>query len=199
MQELGAATPEGRKRRAALQMALESTQHEFSAIGIEMNQDYTASPAVCQDTSNSAPTAAVLSANPDPVLHHTRSTVPGWRLPHVWLTSAIPGKPVSTIELAGKGGFTLFTGIGGEAWKKAAVKVSASLDVPIRAVSIGWDQDYEDTYSGWTAIRGVDESGIVLVRPDRFVAWRHESMEGDDEWAAGKLLVAMKKVLALDE
>ena len=42
------------------------------------------------------------------------TTWPGARLPHCWLERG--GERVSTHDLAGKGRFTLLTGIGGEAW-----------------------------------------------------------------------------------
>ncbi|KAH8897267.1 hypothetical protein GQ53DRAFT_638486 [Thozetella sp. PMI_491] len=197
-EELSASTPEGEKRRAALQAAFKNTEHELSGVGIEMNHDYTGSPAISRDESAPDSATAVMSSNPDPVLHHTRSTVPGWRLPHVWLNTRNPRTPLSTIDLAGKGHFTILSGIGGEAWKAAAAAVDDQLGVRIRSFSIGWDQDYEDIYSDWAKIRGVAESGVVLVRPDRFVGWRHNSAEGDAKWAQEKLLAAMKKILALD-
>lgn len=114
----------------------------------------------------------------DPLEHYHATTWPGARLPHVWLCqTAMPSKLISTIDLAGKGKFALFTGIGGEGWKTAATEVSAELGVPIVAYSIGYGQDYRDVYLAWTKIRSVTESGCVLVRPDYFVAWRCQQWE----------------------
>ena len=46
------------------------------------------------------------------------------------------------------------------------------LGVGIKGYSIGLGQDWKDVYYDWEKVRGVAGSGCVLVRPDRFVAWR---------------------------
>jgi hypothetical protein len=38
-----------------------------------------------------------------------------------------------------------------------------------------------DAYRDWIKVRGVDEDGVVLVRPDHFVAWRSRSMSRDPQ------------------
>ena len=170
LQELSSVTPSGQKRRRALQDAVSHTCHEFHGLGVEMNQRY--SGLGIYDADEIDPYTLQGKAAEDPVLYHVPSTYPGCRLPHVWLNRAVPGKPVSTIDLAGHGVFTLFTGIGGDYWKAAAKYVSKKLGVPLKVYSIGFRQDWEDTYYSWEQVKGVDESGAVLVRPDRFVAWR---------------------------
>ncbi|CZR64451.1 uncharacterized protein PAC_14349 [Phialocephala subalpina] len=87
----------------------------------------------------------------DPVLHYMPSTYPGKRLPHVWLNKRCPVDVISTVDLAGKGRFTLLTGIRGETWKLAAVIVGKELNIEIRAYSIGVGQDWVDVYSDWEA------------------------------------------------
>jgi hypothetical protein len=196
---LSANSKTGEQRRTDFQAAADAcVETELNGLGIEFNQDYSNSPAICADTSDSAPAKPALEGNPDPVRFQTRTTIPGWRFPHVWLNKAVPGKEISTIDLAGKGKFALFTGIGGGVWKEAAAKLSTDLNVPIRTISVGYGQDYEDLYGDWARIRGVDSSGAVLVRPDNFVAWRHGKAEGDEIWATEKLNLVMRKVLALD-
>ncbi|KAF2179305.1 hypothetical protein K469DRAFT_799646 [Zopfia rhizophila CBS 207.26] len=192
IKELGADTSAGKDRRLRLQAAIAQTSHEFHGLGIEMNQTYK-STAVLPDVGVFADSN---DKNSDPILYHIPSTRPGRRLPHTWLNSAIPSGLVSTIDLAGKGGFTLFTGIGGDAWKTAVAKLSSSLDVPIYAFSIGFGQDYEDAYFDWARVRGVEESGCLLIRPDRFVAWRCREMQGDVSWAEDSLTRAMKAILS---
>lgn len=152
-----------------------------------MNQLYSSTAIVNEESGPFEPI-------PDPVKHYQKSTYPGRRLPHVWLRHLIPDKPlISTIDLAGKRGFTVFTGIGGHAWKMAAVAVSKQLRIIVNAYSIGMHQDYEDTYLDWEAVREIEDDGCILVRPDRFVAWRSKTMVLDAE---ERLSIVLKKILA---
>ena len=185
--ELSQPTPEGSKRRAALRVAVEGTNHEFHGLGIEMNQRYKSNAVHLCDEPNARPLLPE-----DAVLEHEVTTYPGSRLPHAWLNSRNPGERFSTIDLAGHGTFCLLTSIGGEKWKDAAVIVTKKLGVEIRAYSLGWMQDYEDVYSDWARRREVDENGCVLARPDRFVAWRSMGIVEDCE---SKLLAVMKRLL----
>ncbi|RDA90638.1 hypothetical protein CP533_6838 [Ophiocordyceps camponoti-saundersi (nom. inval.)] len=164
-EELTEVSPAGQKRRQDFRRGVEQTTAEFHGLGIEMGQHYR-SKAV-YDADEPEPWKPTGRAAEDPVLYYEPSTYPGSRLPHVWLNKACPTQPVSTIDVAGHGRFVLLTGIGGEAWKEAARRVSASLEVKIDAYSIGFRQDWEDVYFDWERLRGVSESGAVLVRPDR--------------------------------
>ena len=178
----------GRRRRQEFQKAIETTTTEFHGLGIEMNQHYE-SDAVYQD--DQGPPPPLLE---DMVKMHQVTTYPGRRLPHAWLNTRSPGKRLSTIDLAGHGRFCLLTGPGGQGWKLAAATVSEAFGVSIASYSIGWKQDYEDVYFDWVRRREVEEDGCVLVRPDRFVAWRSRSMIPDP---AKILQEVMRKVLAL--
>ena len=181
--------PKGRARRAAFQRAIEKTETEFHGLGIEMNQRYMSDAVYTADET--APPPAVPD---DDIRTHQITTYPGRRLPHAWLNTRTPGARVSTIDLAGHGRFCLLTGPGGQAWKEAARAVAAGpLGVEVAAYSIGWKQDYEDVYFDWARRREVDEDGCVLVRPDRFVAWRSTGMVDDPR---GKLEEVLSKVLA---
>lgn len=113
------------------------------------------------------------------------------------------GQLVSTQDLAGKGRFTLFTGIGGkEVWSQACKLVAVQLNgVEIECVSIGWGQDYSDALGMWERKMEVEEDGCVLVRPDRYVAWRCGSLEALGEGtgkAGGKLVKVLKHVLKIE-
>ncbi|KAH7052206.1 FAD binding domain-containing protein [Macrophomina phaseolina] len=189
--ELEAPSPEGRLRREKLQRAIAQTCHEFHALGIEMNQNYKGSSAVVTEGVQGDDGFADVE---DLELTYVPSTFPGRRLPHVWLSRAVPDGLVSTIDLAGKGRFTLFTGIGGQqAWGAAAERAQQALGVEVRVVGIGYGLEYEDPYFDWARMRDVQEDGCILVRPDRFVAWRADSVvEGADE----KLLGVLRTVLA---
>ncbi|EFZ04288.2 2,4-dichlorophenol 6-monooxygenase [Metarhizium robertsii ARSEF 23] len=194
MQELGLSTPAGAARRKAFQAAIKMTRHEFHGLGIEMDQHYLQG-AIYRDDE---PPSATQNVSPNAsarVLEYAPSTIPGRRLPHVWLNVPCPEANVSTHDLAGKGAFCLFTGPGGENWKGAAAKVSSKYSVPINAFSIGYRQDWEDVYMEWSRVRGVEESGCVLVRPDRFVAWRSNELLANEEACEQKLGMVMSFLL----
>jgi hypothetical protein len=186
--ELSADSAAGRLRRSKLEAAVEGIHREHNAVGVEMNQHYYSDAVFLDDEAD-----ARQPLDKDPVLYYQPSTYPGSRLPHAWLNTAVPSKQLSTIDLAGKGRFTLFTGAGGDKWKDAARNVSKTLGVPIEGFSVGYRQDYEDVYFDWAKLRGVEESGCVLVRPDRFVAWRSMGVRDNCE---ERLLEVMGKILS---
>lgn len=186
--ELQEATAKGAARRQRLQAALDGTRNIYQGLGIELNQFYNGSAAVY--------TADEAAARPplpdDSIKMHQVSTYPGSRLPHTWLNTTVPGKQISTQDLAGHGVFSLFTGIGGDAWRDAAARVSKVLGAKIKVWSVGWRQDYEDVYWDWASRREVEEDGCLLIRPDRFVAWMAMKMVESPE---AKLEAVMRHVL----
>ncbi|OCT43994.1 2,4-dichlorophenol 6-monooxygenase [Cladophialophora carrionii] len=192
---LGEDSEGGRELRTELQQASALTQYQFSALGAEMNQFYRSDAIYSQDES--ADTRQPVYADID--MRYERGTLPGMRLPHAWLATTGLETVVSTHDLAGKGRFTIFTGIGGkEVWDKAAATTLQQIPhLPIAVVSIGWGQEYIDTDNTWGKVRGVDEAGAVLVRPDRFVCWRSQRPMNLEE-AAGKLNTVLRRVLGWD-
>ncbi|PFH55749.1 hypothetical protein XA68_17686 [Ophiocordyceps unilateralis] len=196
MSELAEATPQGAKRRQDFRRGIEQTRTEFHGLGVEMGQHYRST--AIYDADEPAPFQLTGRAAENAVLYYEPNTYPGSRLPHVWLNKACPTRPVSTIDVAGHGRFVLFTGIGGEAWKGATSRVSETLGVSMHACSVGFRQDWEDVYFDWERLRGVQESGAVLVRPDRFVAWRSgEVLKGGEDDCAAKLESVMRSILGL--
>jgi 2,4-dichlorophenol 6-monooxygenase len=105
-------TAEAERQRAAIREAIAFKKYEFDAHGVEMNQRYK-SPAVVTDGQMEP--AYELDAE----LHYQPTTWPGARLPHAWLFDR-HGERHSTLDLVGKGRFTLLTGLSGEAWAAAA-------------------------------------------------------------------------------
>ena len=180
--ELKADSESGRRRRKQMREAVLGTTREFHALGIEMNQLYLSDAVYLTDQGNCA------EYHRDPQYFYQPSTYPGRRLPHAWLNSAVPHRRLSTLDLCPYGSFSLFTGIGGETWKTAAAKVAKQLNISIASVGVGRGLDFEDMYMDWASLSEIDESGCVLVRPDRFVAWRSKSIIEDP-------VVVLKKVL----
>jgi 2,4-dichlorophenol 6-monooxygenase len=164
-------TEEGVAARDALVAAIEFKNTEFNAEGTELNQRYV-SRAVVPDLD-----AGEEEFARDKGLYLQATTRPGAKLPHVWLVDT-SGRKVSTLDVTGKGKFTLITGVSGRAWVSAVQK----LDLPfLCALVIGVD-GARDSYGDWRRARETEEGGAILVRPDGYVAWRHVSTTttGDD-------------------
>ncbi len=159
-------TEKGEARRRALLKSLDVQEGQFNAIGVELGQRYEAGAVVGDGTPFPSYTR-------DPDLYYHPTTHPGASLPHVWLER--DKKKVSTIDLAGKDAFSVITGIGGQDWVAAAEELSAELGVSIRGYSVGMRQDYDDVLGEWMRMREIDDHGCLLVRPDRFIAWRSRS------------------------
>jgi 2,4-dichlorophenol 6-monooxygenase len=69
----------------------------------------------------------------DRELYLQATTRPGAKIPHAWLINA-KGRRVSTLDVTGKGQFSVVTGLAGGAWAEAA----AQLDRPyLRVVVTG--------------------------------------------------------------
>ena len=101
------------------------------------------------------------------------STRPGHPLPHAWVERGQGGDRMSTVNLVKPGRFLLIAGEEGHGWCEAAAQVSTELGVPVDAVRIGHASgDLLDPRMSWTRLREHGPRGAILVRPDRFVAWR---------------------------
>jgi 2,4-dichlorophenol 6-monooxygenase len=160
-------TPEAARQREALRKAILFKSYEFNCHGVEMNQRYQ-SAAVVPDGTPMPPYER------DHELYYQPTTWPGSHLPHTWLRRDEHGDEiVSTLDIAGKGRFTVLTGIGGEAWVEAARVIAEATGIEIAAYVIGPGRDYQDIYGEWPDLREVGEAGCLLVRPDMFIGWRH--------------------------
>lgn len=176
-------TPEGAAKRAALVKAMELKNYEFNAHGVELGQFYESAAVVGDGTPRPTPTR-------DPDLYHDSSTVPGAHLPHAWVGDN--ARKLAMLDLAPYDRFTVITGIAGEDWQEAAHAVSSELGVPVETVVIGPGREITDLYYDWAKIREVEESGALLVRPDKHIAWRARSLPADP---AGALRRALASVL----
>lgn len=177
-------TPEG---RATLRTEIDRMKFEYHAHGVEMTRHY-ASDAVISDG------VAEPSDEGDVELVHRSSTRPGDMMPHVWLNHRTPGPKISTLDVAGKGRFVLFTGPGGGAWQTAVDVISDRLGIEISLVTIGAYQDYEDPYGWWSEYAEGNEEVAVLVRPDFIIGWRSLRLPIDP---VGEITDAMCNILCV--
>ncbi|ALG11769.1 FAD-dependent oxidoreductase [Kibdelosporangium phytohabitans] len=182
-----AETAAGAAKRRELEAAIRLKDYEFNAHGVEMNQRYVSS--------------AVIGSEPEPwhrdsELFHQPSIQPGARLPHAWLVGA-DGHRVSTLDLVGRGRFTVLTGLSGSAWGDAAGKAGAMLGIDVRLVRIG-SADARDSYGEWHRIAPMPEDGCLLIRPDGYIAWRCDSSDNASNSLADALLTVLDRVTALN-
>jgi 2-polyprenyl-6-methoxyphenol hydroxylase-like FAD-dependent oxidoreductase len=129
----------------------------------------------------------------DPELCAQATTWPGAKLPHAWVTRA--GVRRSTLDLGGHGGFSLWTGIGGQAWLDAAASLTADTGLPITLISIGPGQTIEDPYGSWAELSELADGGVLLVRPDLYIAARHRADPSSPEAAGLWLRSSLESVL----
>ena len=154
---------DGEEQRAELLAALDLTNGQFNAHGVELGHRYRSRAIVDDGSSPPQPTR-------DAVLHYEPSTYPGSPLPHAWL--AVGDCDVSTLVLCAYDRFTLLTGAGGQPWLDAAGELSSEFGVEIAGVAISLGLEVNDVYGHWIRRREIRDKGCVLVRPDRTVAWR---------------------------
>ena len=155
--------PEAAERRKALEAVRTLQLARSNALGVALGQRYTSCAVVSDGTPFPEPTR-------DPEVYYHPTTHPGAYLPHAWVE--LDRKSVSTLDAAGNGKFCLIVGIGGEPWVKAAAAVSLELGVELPVVAIGYKCEYDDVLGHWSRVREIDDRGALLVRPDRYIAWR---------------------------
>ncbi len=60
-----------------------------------------------------------------------------------------------------------------QGWVDAANRLAAERGLPLRAHTVGLEGcDFVDVRMAWMKNRGISSSGVVIVRPDRYVAYR---------------------------
>jgi 2,4-dichlorophenol 6-monooxygenase len=177
--------PANAEHRAAVLRAIRQQSMEFN----EHNVEY----GFAHESAAIVPDGTPAPENPDDVRIHIPSTRPGAPLPHAWIGD-LDGERRPIKDLVRPGTFLVIAGEEGMAWCEAAEQVAGELDPPLDAVRIGHlDGDLFDPRCTWLRRREFGPEGAVLVRPDRFVAWR--SM-GAVEQPAEALRSALEQVLA---
>jgi 2-polyprenyl-6-methoxyphenol hydroxylase-like FAD-dependent oxidoreductase len=129
-------------------------------LGVEFGSAY--------DSTAVVPDGTLLPQVADAYCDYVPTARPGCRAPHVWLGRG--RESLSTLDLFGPG-FTVLTGTDGRAWRDAARRAAAELDVPIACYAIG-GVGLEDRNGAFFERYGLDPTGAVLIRPDGYVGWR---------------------------
>ena len=184
MDERKQNSPKAEKQRQALREAIAFKKYEFDAHGVEMNHRYKSNSVLTEGDKEP-------EFKKDKELFYQPTTYPGARIPHAWVYDKT-GVKHSLLDLCGKGNFSIFTGIGGEEWLKAAKNTETQLGIKIQCNIIGPDQDFEDHAGEWSSIREISDSGLILVRPDQHICWRSKDMMSN---SSEKLMDVMKKIL----
>ncbi len=171
--------------RAAVRRLMRASSMEFNELNVEYGYTYESSAIVPDGTP--APQSA------DDVRVYEPSTRPGSPLPHAWLEDDA-GNRVPIKHLVPPGRFLLIAGEEGEAWCEAARSLADAHHLPLDAVRIGHlDGDWYDPRCTWLRHRVIGPDGALLVRPDRFVAWRNT---GSSQDPASELARALAQILA---
>jgi 2,4-dichlorophenol 6-monooxygenase len=172
LEALFAETPDGAMRRAQLEEMVSTLRREFQHADIDLGFEYSSSPAVVPDGTQ-APLRDPVGSEYLPVAR------PGHRLPHAWLLRR--GERVATHHLLRGGHFLLLAGPRAHAWSQAAEAVAQDLGLPLDVHLVGAGCELEDPDGSWAALRGHEEDGVVLVRPDGHVAFRSPGADADPE------------------
>ncbi len=185
LKRLWSGRPEDAEHRANLLRMMRAQSMEFCEHNIEYGYSYD-SAAVLKDGS----------PDPEPVDEirvYEPSTRPGSPLPHAWLEDDA-GERRAIKDLVKPGRFLLIAGEDGHPWCEAMAELARAHDLPVDTVRIGHiDGDLYDPRCTWLRRREIGPQGAILVRPDRFVAWRSVGSSGDP---AGELAEALTQILA---
>jgi 2,4-dichlorophenol 6-monooxygenase len=171
-------------RRAVLRI-MRAQSMEFSELNVEYGYHY--------DSAAVVPDGTPEVVSPDDIRVYLPSTRPGSPLPHAWIDDEVGvRRPIK--DLVRPGRFLLIAGEEGLPWCDAAAAVADKAGIPLDALRIGHiDGDLFDPRLMWVRSRGITADGAVLVRPDRFVAWRSLGAAQDPEAELGN---ALAEVLA---
>ena len=127
----------------------------------------------------------------DAICDFRPSTKPGHSLPHAWLENTEGRYSINDITASGR--FVLIAGEDGSDWCEAAKAIAKGRGIWLNTCTIGISKGERfDLRGEWSKKREFGPRGAILVRHDRFIAWR--SMDGQADPRAA-LEQALQKVL----
>jgi 2,4-dichlorophenol 6-monooxygenase len=171
LEHLFSDAPEAEDRREELEKVVKLQDRRSNAIGLHLGQRYSNSRALVDDGT------PFPEYKRDPVLHYEPTTHPGAYLPHAWVS--YQGKRVSTLDIVPHGSFGLICGIRGKLWRQAAQDVKQELGVELPVYSLGYRCEYDDVFGSWSRRKEMKDDGVLVVRPDRHIAFRSMTMAAD--------------------
>ena len=177
--------PEDAGHRSSVLRMMRAQSMEFSELNVEYGYSYQSAAVVPDGSAAPAPIDGIRVYQP--------STRPGSPLPHAWIDDEDGNRrPVN--DLVAPGRFLLIAGEDGQEWCDAARELAAEADLPLDAVRIGHlDGDLYDPRCTWLHHRQITSDGAILVRPDRFIAWRHPATDSEPR---ATLAAALSQILA---
>ena len=185
LRRMWSGRPEDAGHRSAVLRAMRAQSMEFSELNVEYGYCYE-SPAIVPD--GSAPPVPT-----DDIRVYQPGTRPGAPLPHAWIDDE-DGHRRPVKDLVAPGRFLLIAGEDGQAWIEAARHIATETGIPLDALRIGHlDGDLYDPRCAWLRHRQIASDGAILVRPDRFIAWRQLTADHDPRAA---LAGALSQILA---
>ena len=171
LRRMWSGRPEDAGHRSDVLRAMRAQSMEFNELNVEYGYSYHSAAVVPDGSAAPAPV--------DEIRVYQPSTRPGSPLPHAWIDDE-DGHRRPVKDLLAPGWFLLIAGEDGHAWCDAARQLAAEADLPLDAVRIGHlDGDLYDPRCTWQRHRQIASDGAVLVRPDRFIEWRHPVAAGD--------------------
>jgi 2,4-dichlorophenol 6-monooxygenase len=177
--------PEDADHRSTVLRKIRAQSMEFSELNVEYGFAY--------DSAAVVPDGSPAPEPVDDVRVYAPSTRPGAPLPHAWIDDE-DGTRRAMKDLVHPGRFLLIAGEDGQAWCEAARALADEAGLPLDALRIGHlDGDLFDSRCVWLRRREIECDGAILVRPDRFVAWRQATASED---ARAVLAEALGEVLA---
>jgi 2,4-dichlorophenol 6-monooxygenase len=181
LERLFADGRDGENRRARLREYYWTLRREFQQLDVELGFAYDGAGAAVVPDGTQPPPHDPLERDYRPV------TRPGHRMPHAWVQRE--DERISTHGLLETGAFLLLTGGEDDGWRSAAATWARRSGVPIQTWSVG--RDLVDLDGTWGRVRGHDDAGAVLVRPDGHVAYRAATAPDDATAALGSALCAV--------